>query len=161
MVKKLKKRKYGAANGCPYTNKDAQVIGEELERIRDIYGGEVSPQHVYDESRHKKAALYSYLEWDNEKCGDRWRLEQIKRMIRIVYVRIEDDGEPRETRAMVSVISHETGTKRYVSVERAMKDNDYRKQVIQEAMNKANTWRNKYREYKELGKIFQAIDEWE
>ena len=153
-----KKTRYRAASGCPYTHMDAQIIGDELSRIREIYDGEIRPQDVLEESKDINSPIHDYFDWDDKSAANKWRIDQARRMIRYVLVIIQTDDGPKETRAMVSVSSEEVRGKRYVSIAKAMSNDNYRAQMISEALRKAHSWKENYKKLKELKPIFEVID---
>lgn len=136
----------------------AQVAGEELERIKQKYGG-IAPSFVVDESRTEDAALHKCFEWNNEKAAERYRGVQAKEIIRsICVVKLDNEEVIEPTRAFVSVVDSQQEHK-YISIKDAMSDKDYQKQVLSNALNELISFKAKYGNLKELAKIFSAIEE--
>lgn len=66
----------------------------ELLRIYKKYG-EMKASYLVDESRDESAPYHNDFEWDNEKAGHEYRLNQARRLIRVHYV-VLDPKKPRE-----------------------------------------------------------------
>ena len=80
---------------------DAQVAGEELQRISDKSGG-LAASAVVQESRPEAAPLHPAFEWDDAVAGERWRTHQARNLIRAVQV-LPPASKPREKPAPVFV----------------------------------------------------------
>jgi len=160
--KRSKKRptRYKSKDYSKYSDLDAKTIGAEIYRLEHELGTEVKAKDLLEASRHPSSALYNYFDWSDKKAAEKWRRQQAQKMIQSVYVIIETTDGPKESRAWISVTSHERKGKTFVGVSKALSDKDYRKQTIDEAMRQVQIWRNKYRLYKELANIFKAIDNW-
>jgi len=78
---------------------DAQVVGEELESIRQKGGGRLIPKAVVDDARPATSPLHPAFEWDDSVAGEEYRIHQARQIIRAVHVVVEDNGEStNETR---------------------------------------------------------------
>ena len=53
---------------------DPNVTGQLLETIRDRFG-EVTPELVLKEARHKDSVIHSDFQWDDEKAATLYRLD--------------------------------------------------------------------------------------
>lgn len=74
---------------------DANVVGEELERIADKHDG-ITAQGVVDESTPEDAALHPCFTWDNEIAANEFRKHEARNIVRSVRVVYPDktDSEP-------------------------------------------------------------------
>lgn len=77
----------------PRPSIDAQIIGEELERI-EAQHGVIDPHVVLNASRDKSAPLHNHFEWDDSIAGEKWRIEQSRSLIRSVEI-IRETTEAR------------------------------------------------------------------
>lgn len=141
----------------------AQVAGEYLADLEQEKG-ELTPELVLNESRPAEAVLHSCFEWDDEKAAEGYRLYQARRIINNITVKIEENKNeiPQNVRAFVSVTDvskQEKGS--FITIQNAMLNTDYKKQVLRNALWELKNFKNKYSSYKELGKIFASIDELE
>lgn len=72
----------------------AQIVGEELERIRLASDGKLTPPAIVEAAEPKKAPLHPCFEWENTKAGKLWREHQARNLVRIVHAVYEDTKEP-------------------------------------------------------------------
>ncbi len=158
--KKTSKRKtsYRAMPNCIYTDEQAQEIGDGIEVIRHFHGGEVTPPQLVEFAEKRSSKLHKYFEWDDETAAKKHRLEQARYMLRVVCVLVDTTSGPQETRAFVSIKSHEDNKRKYTNVAEAIADEDYREQIIADAVKMLTTWRNKYAQYKEFRAVVNAVD---
>ena len=74
-----------------------------------------------------------------------------------ITVQIEECEDSPPVRAFVCVKTVEDGST-YVPMVRAMNDAELRSQVLESAWNELVSFKKKYGEYKELSKVFSAMD---
>lgn len=75
-------------------NADAQVIGEELERIREDQGGELTVDAMLDAARPEDAPLHPLCTWDDHLAAENWRKAEIRRVPQKLQVIYEERPEP-------------------------------------------------------------------
>lgn len=137
---------------------DAQVAGEEMERIRVRNNGRLDSADVVEASRPKSAPLHSAFEWDDAKAAEAYRVDQAAHMIRHIDVVFEsENGDKAPVRAFVSVKRDEDRS--YTSLQHALSDEELRAQVIKQAWRDLEAWHSRYAELTEFAKIFTAIGE--
>jgi len=66
------------------------IISEVLEETYKRHG-RLTPQIVLDEATPEDAPLHSRFEWDDQKAGDAYRLDQARSLIRTVKLRVIAD----------------------------------------------------------------------
>lgn len=71
----------------------AQIVGEELERIRLASDGKLTPPAIVEAAEPKRSPLHPCFEWENTKAGKLWREHQARNLVRIVHARYEE-SEP-------------------------------------------------------------------
>lgn len=82
----------------------AQTDGEELARICEKNGGEMSPKTIVEESRPETAPLHPCFEWDNDAAADRYREYQARQLVCCIITTQETTkAEPIDVRAFVHV----------------------------------------------------------
>ena len=132
---------------------------EELDLIYKNQGSELlRPCDIVNYARNKQTALHSYFEWDNKKCGEKYRLHQA-RMLVDVYVKVLPSME-KPSRVYVSLKSDRKepggGYREMIVV---MKNKNLREELISEALSELILYQQKYRQLKEIGFAIQsAID---
>ena len=137
---------------------DAQIAGEELERIRVQHNGRLTQDDVVTEARDKASPLHPAFEWNDKKAAHQWRLEQASYMIRSITVVMDETRvESEPVRAFVNVVRDEDRS--YTSLAHAMSDEELRRQVIAAAWAELMAWRKRHAELVELTRVFAVIDE--
>jgi hypothetical protein len=91
-----------------FGNDTAKLIGEELERIRLKYNRVnankeivLNKDDVLLEAKDIKNPLYPFIEWDNKKASDNYRLTQISNIINSIEVVYIKDNTPKEKQIIV------------------------------------------------------------
>lgn len=136
---------------------DAQVAGEELERIRTWHNGRLEAKDVVEASRDPGAPLHPHFEWNDMRAASAYRIEQAKYVIRSVEVAVSEETEAKPIRAFVSVVRDDDRS--YTSVSHALADAELRRQVLMTALRELEAWRSRYAELVELATVFAAIEE--
>lgn len=137
---------------------DAQVAGEELERLRVRNNGQLTPPSVVRAAEPEDSPLHPAFEWDDEEAAQKFREDQARYMLRGITVSVERDGEAaKPIRAFVNVEADDD-SRGYIDVITAMSDKALRQQVLARAKQELDDWRNRYNEYAELAGVFEAID---
>ena len=146
---------------------DAQVVGEELDRIAAEHGGSLTPEVVLDAARPEGALLHDRggFEWRDEAAAEAHRLNQARYLIRSIQI-VVSHPEPQAIRAYVAVRQEEpelpeapaTASTIYVPTETALKEPVLRDQVLHQAYSELQQWANRYRRFKEFGQLLDAID---
>ena len=137
---------------------DAQLAGEELERIKAAHNGRLDQEDIVDAARDEANPLHEHFEWDDATAAEAYRLDQAGHLIRTIEIIHErPDQEPTPIRAFVSVAQQEE--RFYVSTTDAMADPELRRQVINQAWRELEAWRCRHAELTEFGKIFSEIDQ--
>jgi hypothetical protein len=129
-MKQLKRKiKYFAREGAGFNDSKAQVYGEELARITDINNGELTPKAVLEAAAEEDSVLNELFEWDNSKAAYKYRINQARDLISHITQVVVIEGKQSKQRSFFSVRT-EKAEKAYVTVETAVKSNDYRIQLL-------------------------------
>lgn len=156
------KYEYSASEGSILSKSEALVVGPILAKIQERDGC-ILPPAVIDEGKSKTSPLYRKFIWDDHKAAHEHRLWQARQIIRsVIIIPVEDVADDiRTVRAFVNVRSTEKETrfkgKGYIATLDAMSDVEYRAQILQNALDDANTFKARYEAYKELSDIFAGI----
>ena len=117
---------------------DPNVTGELLQTIRDRFG-EVTPELVLKEARHKDSVIHKDFQWDNEKAATLYRLDTARRIIR--HLRVVSDGETTNEPVFVHVT---VGDRRYYErTDLAVESPDIWAQVMKEEKTRLEATRNR------------------
>lgn len=137
----------------------AQIAGEHLEKLEQE-NGKVTPRLIVDDSRPEDSVLHKCFDWDDESAAEKYRESQagfILRNLVTVNVKQVPQEEPSEIRAFVSVVQNNQPG--FVSIAKAMNDDDMRNQVLENALSELLAIKKKYAQLEQLSKVFAAIDE--
>lgn len=77
---------------------DPQVVGEELDRIRERDGG-VSVDAMLEEARPDDAPLHPLCTWDDAIAGEKWRKHELRKVCRSLRVIVQEQPQ----RALVHI----------------------------------------------------------
>jgi hypothetical protein len=140
----------------------ADEAGKEFERI-EKENGKVTAENLLDSARPENSVMHDCFEWNDTEAAEKYRLLEAKNVInQLVKVVVKKDSEqPREQRAYVNINPQRGfGIKGdYISIERAMSEEETRKIVLKRALEELSAYKRKYQEFSELSKVFSAIDE--
>jgi hypothetical protein len=115
-------------------------------------GGLVTPQEVVQAAK-KDERLHGYFTWDDSAAANKWRIEEAKRLLRFSVEVIGSSREP--VRVFVS-LSSERG-EGYRVVSEAVKDADLMRQMVRDALEDMENFRDKYRRVRDLSRVFSAM----
>jgi len=156
----MARKKFKATKGARFSQKEAQIYGEELDRISKENNGTLSPSDVVEKARNRRNPLHEYFEWNDNKAGEGYRIYQARNLINHIVVVIKYDHKQKEHKAFLSVNETPQEIKKnkiYVTIERVLSEPKLRQQILNEAIKEIEFWQERYHEYKELGRIFRAI----
>ena len=133
----------------------AAVAGKELERLRQKHNDALTPRVVWEENRSRNAPLYKEFEWNDEKCGELWRDNQARSLIRSIRVQQNEDDPPS-----IQYIHVETDTvpSCYVSTHRILNDEDMLACAIEEARVLVRGAQKRFSFISSLSRIFDEAD---
>jgi hypothetical protein len=141
---------------------DAQVVGEELERVRQSYGTHVTAEQVVEAADDLNSPLHEAFPWDDAEAAREHRLEIARLLLRSVrtvrVVIIGGERKETECREFVSTPAKKPGTRHYTTTEYAMGDPELRAHVLRQVLLELAAYRRKYAEFSELAIVFAAID---
>jgi hypothetical protein len=122
--------------------------------------GRITREIVRDDALQESSPLYPALTHDATEALRIVNLNEADYLIRQwITVRIED-GAAREVRAVVPVFVDRDDEKRqYVATMDALSNEEWRKQVIENALREFLNLRRKWADLSELARIFEAIDQ--
>lgn len=136
----------------------AQVIGEELERIRIDNGGTLEPSMVVENARDQTSVLHNCgaFTWDASKAHEQHLLWEARRLIGSVVIAVVDGKETEPVRAFVNIIGDEG--RAYHGLVSVMGDDEKKARLLRQARNEIEQWRRRYSALQEFANIFSAID---
>lgn len=128
----------------------------ELKRIAKENGGLLQPETVVDEARPVRSPLHSRFEWDNTVAGQQYRIWQARQLIRVSVEVLA--GTDKACEVFVSLTpDRERESGGYRIMADVLSDADLRNQMLSDALDELELFREKYRKLKELAAVFSAI----
>jgi hypothetical protein len=116
--------------------------------------GLLQPEFVVQwAANHKQSALYSALEWDDAKAGAEYRLEQVRRLIRIHVRNVE--GKRELISLTIDRINPGGG---YRQLDMVMRDHSLRAIALTDALAELDRVQAKYQWLTELASVWAAVD---
>jgi hypothetical protein len=82
---------------------DAQKIGESLQKLQQTHGQRLRPHVVLAAARDKRHPIHRHVEWDDRVAAEAYRLDQVREIIRLIYVK-DDHLRPTPMPAFIHVV---------------------------------------------------------
>ena len=154
---------YKAKDQARFNKRKVQDYGEELEKLA-IKSNEkylsLSPQIVVEAARGKESVLHECFEWNNKNASENWRRQQARMLMNSIEIVIEGDDEEMTTPAFINLKfnSDDEEERGYIMSDVVAKNSSLKEMAIQQALNDLLSWQRRFKELKELGEIFGAIE---
>ena len=130
---------------------------EELERLRNLHGGVITPDHVVTAARPRSSPLHNSFTWDDGDAAHQWRLEQARHLLRIYVMTIGDGQKAKETRMYVSLGVDRANAGGYRSIVDVLSDAGMRAQLLDDARTDMMRFHAKYAGLVELADVFKSM----
>lgn len=135
---------------------EAQVVGEELERLGSGNLGSLRPTAIVDAARPADSPLHPVFEWDDSVAAEAHRRQQARHLIGAVVTVMPESRSSEPVRAFINVKRREDQS--YVPIRVAMGDDELRAEVLAQATRELVQWRRRHQEMTELANLFVQID---
>ena len=132
------------------------LIRQELEQIARKKGT-LNPHDVVNFARNSRTALHKCFIWDDSKAAEQWRLHQARNIIRLI-VEIPMNGNDKEYKVFVSLRDDRQNKIGYRPLISVMTNDELREKLLEDALADMQTFRDKYKELKELSETFAAME---
>lgn len=151
---------YLPAYGSCYGKDKTQVIAHAIEKLKNkSRDGEISKEDVLNANRKSSAPLYEFFEWSNKKAGEKWRLEQARKMITCYTITVISPEGPRQVKANVSIKPVDSSKPKFTSISNALNNPNYESQIMHDFKRDAKTITEKYRMMKKLAPILKTLND--
>lgn len=151
--------KYFAAPGTPFSDKDAQEIGPELQRLAEE--GASSVEEIVEYARTAETPLRRHLHMDRplEEVADAWYRFRARKVAGSIMVRVKTaSGGFRDVRAFHSVtvtVAEPEGDRtpvkqRYMTLNQVRDNKILSEQVVAEALERLEAFRERYEGYRDV-----------
>lgn len=159
---------YRPVSGSTLTQEQAERYGARIYALSEKYGDNLDDEHLIEDARNESSPLHDWFEWDDKVAAHKHRIRQASYLSRNIKIKVRTRKQDYETRAFYRVKTRNTrsgtykGRKRQiVPAQRVLTKQEYREQIITEALKYLRAWRRKYAVYTELSELFDAVDSFE
>ena len=137
----------------------ADVAGRVMEDLEN--GPGLTAKNLVDVSRPEDAPLHSVFEWNDSTAAELYRENQARRLIASIEIVREDVPEVKEKPVMIRAFHalRTEETEGYEHIQHIMSDEEKRNRLLELAKRDMNIFKEKYKELKELSKVFESMDE--
>ena len=148
---------YKPVKGSILNNEQAMRYGSRLNELAQSKGL-VRATDIVEDAADDQSPLHDFFEWDDTVAAGKWREDQAYYLLRnIAVVTEQPDGQEKEIRLMYNIVDTDN-TRGYVNIVRILDEQELRQQIIDKALRELRSWRDKYKTYKELVPILEAIE---
>lgn len=124
---------------------------EELNKIQLLHG-KITPELIVNQSADADSILHPIFEWDNDKAGHLWRIQQARVLLNNIQVQVISDGEHKE----ISVYEVTTRDEGYKSIDTFdSRDVEF---VRQSTIRQLTSLKEKLKIYKEFKTVIFYLD---
>ena len=143
--------------GVAYYNADAQLVGEELEKLE--FAGELTADEVLKFAKNNpNSETYKCFEWDNTVAGEKYRRLQASSILSSITVTIKE--EPKETqRVYVSVKTSLDDARKFKNIKEVLKNDEEYQQLIDRAKQSFTRTKEQYETLLEKEDLKEVIFE--
>uniref|UniRef100_A0A6M3J0C5 Uncharacterized protein n=1 Tax=viral metagenome TaxID=1070528 RepID=A0A6M3J0C5_9ZZZZ len=145
------------------TEEAARDWGEAITSIYAEHGttGPIDPDDqalevIVDEARKPSSPLHKYLTWDDEKAGHQFRLQQCRKYIQHVYVRVVYRDKPTVVRAFVNVVQSNGNGRSYKPI--LAVDTTEQGYLVKRAKAELVGWRRRHEMYSHIQEIDRLVN---
>lgn len=135
---------------------DPQRIGEALAQISEANNNRLEPEAVVDAARPTRHILHRHFEWDNSIAAEAYRVDQARRIVRIVRVVDDADDDPAPRHAFVSITDGRSG-RSYVPHREIIDNAKLQALVLEAAERDLAAWQRRYSELVDLCQEVEAL----
>lgn len=143
--------------GIAYTNADAQLVGEELEKLE--FAGELTADEVLKFAQmNPESETHKCFEWDDSIAGEKYRKMQASSILSSISVKIKE--EPAETqRVYVNVKTALDDKRTFKNIKEVLKNDEEYQQLIDRAKLEFENCKDKYESLLEKDDLKEVIFE--
>lgn len=135
-----------------------EVAAHEFEIIEQQVGI-LTAGTIVDAARAETSPLHLCFDWNDRVAAEKWRRSQAGDMLRaLVMIEPVPDEKMKSVvvRAFASVRTD--NVQHYIPMIKALSDDEYRQQILDQAAEELLSFRQKYHEIQELAEVINAID---
>jgi len=142
---------------------NSNVIHEILEVEKE---NGLTAENLLEKAKIKDSPLHDLFDWNNTEAGEKWRLHQARVLINEVKIIVGNREMYAFENIKISVSNREENSKEdkeeysrcYKPIVEILSNEDYRRQVIESALENITYWKEKHSDFAELKPIFVSIE---
>lgn len=134
----------------------SNAVIKELKRLAKENGGLLQPEAVVEAARPATSPLHSRFTWDDSIAGQQYRIWQARQLIRVSVEVLAGTNESCEVFVSLTP-DRERESGGYRVMAEVLSDEEMRNQMLSDALDELQLFREKYRKLKELASVFAAI----
>lgn len=134
--------------------KKTELIVQTLKQLAEENGGLLLPEQVVDAARPVSSPLHSKFEWSDSKAAQEYRLWQARQLLRVCVELIPQSKTATDVFVSLKSDRREGGYRQLVEV---LSSKQMRAQLLSDALDELNWFREKYSHLRELAQVFSAI----
>jgi len=166
---------YYRFKGSSTSTEESQKIGEHLEKLTQINGGELKPQNVVDDAKIPKSPIHKYFDWNDTTAAKKYRLTQARKLvnsIEIVHVRreikpkqyeiksvkrIDPNDQDISAQAFLNVADDEKQS--YRPIKKVFDNAELRQIALKKARDDFSAWLKRFERIEAFGELIESIVE--
>jgi hypothetical protein len=113
---------------------------EYIQNLAEKNEGRITPDTILADAKRKSSPLHKFFDWNDQKAGHKWRLEQARGLIEKVEYEFQTKGGTHKTsyfRRDPSVSSRSQG---YISIPALKSDKDLAHEALVDAFSMARSY---------------------
>ena len=110
-----------------------QILAEKNE-------GRITPDMILADAKRKSSPLHKYFDWNDQKAGRKWRLEQARTLIEKVEYEFQTSKGAHKTAYFVRDPSVPSRSQGYVSIPTLKSDKDLAHEALVDAFSMAGSY---------------------
>jgi hypothetical protein len=130
------------------------IATAELKKLARKHNGLLRPETVVNAARPVSSPLHSRFEWDDSVAGQSYRLWQARQLISVCVETMAETGESFDVFVSLKSDRRKGG---YRIVTDVMSDTQMRQQMLKDALEELEIFRDKYQKLKQLTGVFESI----
>ena len=149
-------------SGSRFNNIAPEAALAELEDIKAMTGGDLTPAAVVDRAANDDNVLHKAFDWDDESVAEKHRLATARNLIRSIQIIPAEKTEASAVAVYHNVVAatgeEDKPRKVYRDIDEIMADPIARSELLRSSINEIMRFRRRYDALQELSQIHAAID---
>ena len=136
---------------------DPNTIGRALDRIAAENNGRLETETAIARAQARSHALQRHLTWDNAVAGHKWRLQEMRSIIRSIEIVLDDEDTEPPKRAWVSADDRD-GIAYHSVVDEVLTSADLQLAVLRRALRDLQAFRERFNSLREICELVRIAE---